>query len=224
MTDEEPVDQTAGTGGTESVAGRLEEETPEAGAGGSALSGDEFSQDAEVESSCADPLFGAAVACHEQQLFESPAGPQDSSTVERPPSLPRLTDTSAYDDPRTLDSAVYASDTVHPDIISTLETCVESPRREMNDWTPSPVAPVEPQRDEFAAKTADTPATATRARQYVCLDCGYQSETFLGGCSDCGGTEFETTASPAGPGPELDDTALGVLATLTARFNPYVPR
>jgi hypothetical protein len=92
----------------------------------------------------------------------------------------------------------------------------------MSNWTPSPVAPVEPLNEP--ADAVDMPETAATERQYECLDCGFQSETFLDDCPNCGGTAFETSASPAGPEPGVDDTALSVLATLTAPFNPYVPR
>jgi hypothetical protein len=169
-------------------------------------------------------LSGPGTACHGQHIFEPPVQEThaDRQAVEQQPYIPKLSTVSAYAGPRTLGSAVYASETVHPDITSALGARVESSGREMSNWTASLAAPVEP-LDE-STETADTPETEAAERRYECLDCGSQSETFLEDCPNCGGTAFETSTPPAGPEPGLDDVGLGVLATLTAPFNPYVPR
>lgn len=92
----------------------------------------------------------------------------------------------------------------------------------MSNHTPSPEAPVEPQREE-SGEAVDALETGDTGRRYECLDCGNRSGTFLECCSNCGGTAFEATTPPADSGSG-GGTALGVLAALTAPFNPCVPR
>jgi DNA-directed RNA polymerase subunit RPC12/RpoP len=59
-------------------------------------------------------------------------------------------------------------------------------------------------------------------REYTCLDCGRQLDSFPIECSGCGGRQFQTelpgvSETTRSPGYELFETTL-------ARFNPYIPR
>ena len=59
-------------------------------------------------------------------------------------------------------------------------------------------------------------------RQYICLDCDQQLDSFTMECPDCGGRQFQTTvpgiSSPAKP------VGYNIFETMLARFNPYIPR
>lgn len=67
-------------------------------------------------------------------------------------------------------------------------------------------------------------AVAASDRGFRCLDCATVTETFLGGCPNCGGNSFET-GSPSEPDDtDRSDDLLSMVATATAPFNPYIPR
>ncbi len=78
---------------------------------------------------------------------------------------------------------------------------------------------------EHQAATNDTPGGSSLGRgsdrQYTCLDCGKQLDSFTMACPACGGQQFRTevpgVSRPADHGNELFETIL-------ARFNPYIPR
>ncbi len=79
---------------------------------------------------------------------------------------------------------------------------------------------------ERQAATNDNPRGSSldrdSDRQYICLDCDQQLDSFTMECPNCGGQQFQTTvpgiSSPAKP------TGYDIFGTMLARFNPYIPR
>jgi DNA-directed RNA polymerase subunit RPC12/RpoP len=70
--------------------------------------------------------------------------------------------------------------------------------------------------------TAGGGHAAESDREYTCLGCDQQLESFTVECPDCGGRQFQTDVP--GVSNSVHTPGYDFIETTLARFNPYIPR
>lgn len=119
----------------------------------------------------------------------------------------------------------------HPDGDRRSGTAVDTPSESRDDWR-TDIGDEAPDVGRIGGKDdADRVAVGGAARRrtaercYHCTACGRPSTSFQTPCQSCGGTVFRRSVATSRETIYAPETvAIGVLTTLTARLNPYVPR